>query len=239
MVLASPNRDLKKATRLNASRLIPLGISLLAALAANALEVGDTYEQVLEDKGPPASQAQAGANRILRYPSLTVRLKNDIVVSIDGPAGVRPPATEAVQNHPLTAAEQIAADRVLIRVSTEKIKRIVNQPARSVPIAPGMSVTNYGDAWFHPGAMKPDFNNVDVRKTRQAAYARFAYVSSNMTPGIAFPGSELEFNPVTKYFYTDRTVPKKKLTEAEMVEINRLYRILGRCEEELSRLGGG
>jgi hypothetical protein len=29
----------------------------------------------------------------------------------------------------------------------------------------------------------------------------------------------------------DRSVPKKKLTQAEMVEINRLYRIIGKCEQ--------
>ena len=31
-------------------------------------------------------------------------------------------------------------------------------------------------------------------------------------------------------------MPKKKLTQAEMVEINRLYRIIGRDEEQLARL---
>ena len=31
-------------------------------------------------------------------------------------------------------------------------------------------------------------------------------------------------------------VPKKKLTEVEMLEINRLYRIIGHDEEELGRL---
>jgi hypothetical protein len=38
---------------------------------------------------------------------------------------------------------------------------------------------------------------------------------------------------MTKYFYTNRTFPKKKLTEAEMVEINRLYRIIGKSEQQL------
>ena len=51
---------------------------------------------------------------------------------------------------------------------------------------------------------------------------------------MAFNGHELEFNLMTKYFYTDRTVPKKKLTEQEMVEVNRLYRIIGHADEELA-----
>jgi hypothetical protein len=43
----------------------------------------------------------------------------------------------------------------------------------------------------------------------------------------------LEFNAQTKYFYTDRSLPKKKLTEAEMEEINQLYRIIGHCNDQL------
>jgi hypothetical protein len=33
-----------------------------------------------------------------------------------------------------------------------------------------------------------------------------------------------------------RSVPKKKLPEAEMVEMNRCYCILGRCEQHLAQL---
>jgi len=43
-----------------------------------------------------------------------------------------------------------------------------------------------------------------------------------------FIGDELEFNSMTKYFYTDRTLPKKRLSDAEMNEINDLYRAIGR-----------
>jgi hypothetical protein len=42
---------------------------------------------------------------------------------------------------------------------------------------------------------------------------------------------------MTKYFYLDRTLPKKKLTEAEMLEINKLYRVIGQCVVELNMLG--
>ena len=48
-----------------------------------------------------------------------------------------------------------------------------------------------------------------------------------------FVAGELEFNAMTKYFYTDRTVPKKRLSKAEMVEINGLYRIIGQDERAL------
>jgi hypothetical protein len=45
-----------------------------------------------------------------------------------------------------------------------------------------------------------------------------------------FLGKELEFNAMTKYFYVDRSLPKKRLSEAEMIEINSLYRIIGEDE---------
>ncbi len=62
--------------------------------------------------------------------------------------------------------------------------------------------------------------------------------TATYSPGWFHEGAEKpDFNKVmTKYFYTDRSVPKKKLTEVEMLEINRLYRIIGHDEEELGRL---
>jgi hypothetical protein len=68
------------------------------------------------------------------------------------------------------------------------------------------------------------------------SYDKYGYVNSDLNPGVVFIGQDLEFNSMTKYFYTDRSVPKKKLTEPEMLEINRLYRIIGRCEKELAQL---
>jgi hypothetical protein len=43
-----------------------------------------------------------------------------------------------------------------------------------------------------------------------------------------FIGRELEFNQMTKYFYADLTLPKKRLSDNEMIEINGLYRVIGR-----------
>ncbi|MDD5350762.1 MAG: hypothetical protein PHQ12_11180 [Chthoniobacteraceae bacterium] len=105
-----------------------------------------------------------------------------------------------------------------------------------IPRDSKMWVTTYSPGWFHEGANKPDFNRVDIRTTQQKIYDSHEYVTSNLNPGVVFRGRELEFNPNTKYFYTDRALPKKKLTEPEMVEINRLYRIIGRCEQQLAAL---
>jgi hypothetical protein len=112
----------------------------------------------------------------------------------------------------------------------ERVKQIVNQPVEALPRDPRARVSLYSPGWFHPGALKPDFLNVDVRKTQQLSYERHEYVSSDLNPGVMFRGGDLEFNPMTKYFYTDRSLPKKRLSEAEMLEINRLYRIIARAE---------
>ena len=87
-----------------------------------------------------------------------------------------------------------------------------------------------------PGATTPNFNDVDIRKTQQFDYDRFPYVALNSRPGTVYVGSQLEFNAMTKLFYTDRSLPKKKLSEPEMLEINRLYRIIGRTERQLNQL---
>jgi hypothetical protein len=118
----------------------------------------------------------------------------------------------------------------------EKVDAIVNQPVEPLLQTANMNVTTYRPGWFHEGASKPTFNVVDVRKTQDLQYGKHEYVTSDLNPGIVFRGSDVEFNGMLKYFYSDRHLPKKKLTEEEMLEINRLYRIIGRCEGELPKL---
>ena len=132
--------------------------------------------------------------------------------------------------------DQIAALKAEKNDAISRVEHIVNQPVTRLKRTPDMNVAVYSPGWFHPGAITPDFDNVDVRKTQQLDYAGNQYVTSDLNPGVVFLGRELEFNPMTKYFYTDRSVPKKKLTEAEMLEINRLYRIIGRCNRRLEQL---
>ncbi len=117
----------------------------------------------------------------------------------------------------------------------EQVLKIVNQPVLAYARKPDMEVGTY-PYWFHPGANTPDFNNVDIRTTQEKIYDKFEYVTSDLNPGIVFPGRDLEFNANTKLFYTNRSLPKKKLTEPQMLEINRLYRIIGRCNQQLAEL---
>jgi hypothetical protein len=142
---------------------------------------------------------------------------------------------QACSHRAETAAKKAALESEMDAAVTE-VQRIVNQPVTSLARNEGMQVATYQPGWFHEGASKPNFNTVDVRTTRETPYDQHQYVTSDLNPDIVFIGSELEFNPMTKYFYTDRSLPKKKLSEADMIEINRLYRIIGRCETQLAEL---
>jgi len=58
----------------------------LAALApALALTVGETYDQVVAEKGAPVGISSTGSVRILTYPDVIVRVKGDAVVSFHAP----------------------------------------------------------------------------------------------------------------------------------------------------------
>jgi hypothetical protein len=123
-----------------------------------------------------------------------------------------------------------------MKSAMDQVREIVNQPVPPMSRTPEMRVSTYRGGWFHEGATKPHFSTVDVSNTQDTNYSRNEFVTSDLNPGLVWYGSQLEFNPMTKYFYTDYSLPKKRLTEAEMLEINRLYRVIGRCEQELAEL---
>jgi hypothetical protein len=150
------------------------------------------------------------------------------------------PATSAAlyQLQVITEADKAsgrAAVKTELNNAVLRVEQIVNQPVTQLALTPEMSVSTYSPGWFHPGAERPDFKTVDIRATQDLNYAKNQYVTSDLNPGVVFLGQELEFNSKTKYFYTNRSLPKKKLTEAEMLEINRLYRVIARDEDELSQ----
>jgi hypothetical protein len=139
-----------------------------------------------------------------------------------------PAVTAGNQTIDITNAQSIMDDAIA------RVKDIVNQPVSQFDLTPGIKVATFRPGWFHPGAIKPDFNTVDVRATQESSYSQYPCVNSDLNPDVYFIRPELEFNSMTKYFYVDRSLPKKKLTEAEMLEINRLYRIMGKCERKLN-----
>ena len=132
--------------------------------------------------------------------------------------------------------EQIAALKEEKNDAVFSAQHIVNQPVTHLKRTPDMEVSIFSPGWFHEGATTPRFDTVDIRASQEFPYLGHQYVTSDLNPGEAFLGSELEFNSMTKYFYTTRNVPKKKLTEAKMVEINNLYRVIGRCDQQLLEL---
>ena len=131
----------------------------------------------------------------------------------------------AVAGFTLWTLAGIAALNAETAATTQRVIAIVNQPVTHLPLTGPVDLFSPG--WFHPGATEPDFNNVDIRTTQEFPYRGSTYVSSDVNPSEMFVGSELEFNSMTKYFYVDRTLPKKRLSESEMLEINALYRTIG------------
>lgn len=74
---------------------ISLGLGLFFAAAVPllaAVAIGDTYEQVVAEKGAPAGKMQAGATQILRYADQTIRLKDGRVVAVEAAVN-RAPST--------------------------------------------------------------------------------------------------------------------------------------------------
>jgi hypothetical protein len=165
--------------------------------------------------------------------SSAIKIKDNVVVAISLIADA--PRPDSAPSGPPTL-QTLASIKQERDQAIRRVQEIVNQPVSPVQRTDQMGVSVCDPDWFHPGAIKPDFNRVDVRATRKCDYDKCEYVCSKAHPEAVYLGRELEFNPMTKYFYTDRSVPKKKLTESEMVEINRLYRIIGRCEHQLEQL---
>ena len=82
-------------------------LSLMAAVPAFAVNIGDTYDQVVAEKGTPVGTSSAGSMRILTYPDVIIRMKGDAVVSIRAPDKA-PPANPAAM--PAAKARSAPAD---------------------------------------------------------------------------------------------------------------------------------
>jgi hypothetical protein len=142
-------------------------------------------------------------------------------------------STNAASGSP---AEQIAALQLELTNAWQQVIRIVNQPVKAYVRSENTPASVFSPGWFHEGASTPDFNTVDVRQSQESPYAAHTYVTSDLNPGVVFLGRDLEFNSMTKLFYVNRSLPKHKLSEAKMLEINRLYRIIGHSRAEIARL---
>ena len=144
-------------------------------------------------------------------------------------------ATQRVVNvatSPVTTsagAAEAPATRADLDAAVARIRAIVNQ-VPSIVIKP-KGETGWIEG-FHPGASKPDFDHTDIVGGRQPY--NVAYIQMEGVPDVFYLGAQCEFNSQTKFFYTHREQPKKKLSDAEYAELVRLYRFVGKCERDLN-----
>ncbi len=114
--------------------------------------------------------------------------------------------------------------------TTRQVQGIVNQTPPVVVKPPGATeVYGYG---YHPGANRPDYNANNLQSTRELWKGEYVYI--NEVPGVYYRSADCEFNPQTKYFFTSRNVPKKRLSDAEYQELTRLYHLLGQQEKAIA-----
>jgi len=72
-----------------------LCLLLLTAAPAFGVTVGETYDQVVAEKGAAAGSTVTGSVRVLTYPDVIIKLKDKVVVSI-----LEPGKTQVVVTHP-------------------------------------------------------------------------------------------------------------------------------------------
>jgi thioredoxin-related protein len=73
-----------------------IAIVMLASMlgaCAFAASVGDSYDQVIAEKGKPTGQITAGNARVLNYADVSIRLRDDVVVEIRSIEAARGPVT--------------------------------------------------------------------------------------------------------------------------------------------------
>src|SRR5690349_18049817 len=84
-------------------------------------------------------------------------------------------AAQTATNSSSTNSIQAEMDNAI-----HQVEKIVNQPVPAYRRAAGLQVSVYSPGWFHEGASRPDFNNVDVRTTQETPYAEHEYVTSDL-----------------------------------------------------------
>ena len=84
--------------------LLCILVSLGSAGSALSSAVGDTYDQVIAEKGKPTSHIEAGVMQILKYPDATIKLKDNVVVSIRPPEPVSQASGVPAAPRPIPAA---------------------------------------------------------------------------------------------------------------------------------------
>lgn len=66
-----------------------LSLLTVLSLPLSAVEVGDSYEKVITEKGVPTAKLQAGETMVLNYADLRIKLKAGKVVEVELQAACR------------------------------------------------------------------------------------------------------------------------------------------------------
>ena len=216
-----------------------------AAYAKHALELNVTYEQLKAARaklkgGGPALAAYNAKAAHYQEGLQTLALEKSRLDSLHGTVAAATAAANAATQTVANVSKggsgkasptpfvDATVTRAAMDAAVKRIQTIVNQVPPAVPKPPGTESWNYG---FHPGATKPDFDNTDIVSGRELWPHDF--IDMQGSPNVYYHGPDCEFNSQTKFFYTNRELPKKRLTELEIAELVRLYRFLGRCQREL------
>jgi hypothetical protein len=231
----------------------PAGLALLLLGAARGLclSEGETLDQVIAEKGQPASQMAVGTRRILNYPDAVVKLDGDVVVSyraVDRPTPTPAPSIPRQMHRPLNGAQppdagpmptSVSEARRKLETALASAREIINQPVQGTPVTPQMllKAEQHLDGWDYLPAQTPNFIEAHIEDTQWVDSAGTEWVTCNLTPGLAFPLKNLETNAQTRFFYTDLTLPKKRLTAEEMAQLDVIYHQIGMYAAYLQRAG--
>lgn len=205
----------------------------------HAAELSATYEQLktarakLKGGGGPALAAYNAKAAHYQDACRTLATEKARLDALQHNVGV---ATAKAKADTQTVANTAAGDksdgppatRAAMDVAIQRVQAIVNQVPPAVSKPTGAESWNYG---FHPGATKPDFDSTDIVSGRELW--PHDYIDMQGSPNVYYRGTDCEFNSQTKFFYTNRAVPKKRLTDVEYQELVRLYRFLGKCQRDL------
>jgi len=166
---------------------------------------------------PPSATVQVDLRASSKHLSTTAVIEIAVLILLIATLAWRAPAKGSIEAR--------------LAEAKARVVEIVNQPVTRLPRT--QAAAKFSPGWFHEGAETPDFGHPDVRTTQVFPYARSTFVTSDLNPSEMFLGAELEFNSMTKLFYTDRSVPKRRLSEEDMLNINQLYRAIGEGQQAL------
>jgi hypothetical protein len=228
-----------------------VSILVLGAVRGLCLSEGETFDQVIAEKGQPASQMAVGTRRILNYPDAVVKLDGDVVVSfrsVDRPTPTPAPGFARPVQRPFTGAQppdagpmptSLSEARRKLETALANAREIINQPVPSVPVTPQMlkNSEQHLDGWMYLPAQTPAFMFAHVEDTQALDTWGAEWVTCNLTPGLAFRAKDLETNAQTRFFYMDLTLPKKRLSAEEMAQLDVIYHQIGMYAAYLQRAG--